>query len=195
MSLPPIESGQIADSITGQRYQVIVTATPTVASPDGNYWIRMRIANGCGSVQQGNEEMGIIRYNSSSTATPSTAPNNDNFACQDEPPSKLQPVFQWNVTKIVNDRANFSFEAGIDSSITNSAFRWDLTDTPLVSIAAQRMLLLLTLHQFLNYSNPTLLNTQNDTYLNLPNNAVVRCEWAEAWLFLCLTDNETRCIR
>lgn len=126
-----------ADQLTssaGQRYQVVVTATPNVTSPDGNYWIRMRIATGCGTVQQGNEEVGIIRYNASSTGTPVTAPNNDNFECRDELPSNLQPVFPWNVTKLVNNRANFTFEAGIDSSITNSAFRWDLTDTPLVSV-------------------------------------------------------------
>lgn len=118
---------------------MIVTAKPTPTASDGNYWIRMRIATGCGDVEQGNEEMGIIRYNASSTAAPTTAPNNDKFACQDECPSKLKPVFQWNVTKIENNRANFSFEAGIDSSITNSAFRWDLTDTPLVSLIAHVM--------------------------------------------------------
>lgn len=88
----------------GQRYQVIVTAKPKSKSPDCvkdatncNYWIRTRIATGCGTVAQDDETTGIIQYspNRPARTVPTTTPNTQRSTCVDEPIASLQPVFHW----------------------------------------------------------------------------------------------------
>ena len=123
-----------------------------------NYWIRTRVATGCGTVEQDDETTGIVVYNASSTATPTTFSHHHRTACQDEDVSDLQPVFHWNVSNLVNDRTNYTFDADISDVPYHGAFRWDLAAQPL----------------FLNYSNPTILNLPNSSYLDSnPNLAVI----------------------
>lgn len=133
----------------GQRYQVVVIANPRNESVDGNYWIRTRVADGCGSVLQEDERTGVVRYNASSRAAPTTHNHHHHVDCADEPFASIQPVRNWNVSDLQNDINNFAFDADISTIATHGAFRWDLTDTLL----------------FVNYANPTILNTQNETYL------------------------------
>ena len=87
----------------GQRYHVIVTAKPDgTSSPtaaDGNYWIRLQNANcfGFSGGIDGYNRTGILRYNASSQADPSTAWWSVPQACSDEPYTKLRPVLPWTV--------------------------------------------------------------------------------------------------
>lgn len=97
-----------------------MTAKPTKKSKacrentiNCDYWIRTRIASGCGTVSQDDETTGIVSYNASSTGTPTTHPQHDRTACVDEPVEKLQPVFQWNVSNLVNSREDYMFDADI----------------------------------------------------------------------------------
>lgn len=141
----------------GQRYQIIVTAKPKKKSSlcrgditRCNYWIRTRIATGCGTVAQGDEETGIIQYspNRAANVFPETISGNDREACRDEPTELLRPVVQWNASDLRNNRDNYTYEAGFNNRTTNGAFRWELKDEPM----------------FLNYSNPSLLNVGNPGY-------------------------------
>lgn len=152
----------------GQRYEIVVTAKPKKQSADGNYWIRTRIADNCGTVTQADERTAIVRYNASSTATPTTHKQHHRTACEDEPVESLQPILSWNVTDLQGDINDFTFDADISTIPTHGAFRWDLTNTPL----------------FLNYSNPSILNTDNDTYLNVSDYAIVDYPYKRGYVYL-----------
>ncbi|KAK5124046.1 hypothetical protein LTR85_002243 [Meristemomyces frigidus] len=180
----------LTDSIfigIGQRYQVIVTAAPKALSPDCikqnincNYWIRTRVAVGCGTVGQDDETTGIIQYNASRPArtVPTTTPNTLRSACVDEPVASLRPVFHWDVDDLVNSRDNYTFDATLDNTTAfKGAYRWDLLDYPL----------------FLNYSDPTILNTNNATYLHQNYSAIVNYsnpEWNDKFVYLVITGNK-----
>ena len=118
----------------GQRYAVIVEANPSApVQKDGNYWIRTIVSDNCGTINQSNPEMGVIRYNARSTALP-TSTNHTALSkvCADEPPENLVPIVPWPVDhQAVNNVLNDTFEADVSKIETHGAFRWDLTDTPL----------------------------------------------------------------
>lgn len=90
----------------GQRYNVIVEANPLVYNDtdklptDGNYWMRTYLAE-CGQVQSpidGYEKTGILRYNKSSQALPSSEswyPISKD--CSDETYTSLHPIVPWQV--------------------------------------------------------------------------------------------------
>lgn len=159
----------------GQRYQIIVTAKPKKKSAlcrgditRCNYWIRTRIATGCGTVAQGDEETGIIQYSSNRAANvfPETISGNDREACRDEPTELLRPVVQWNASDLRNNRDNYTYEAGFNNRTTNGAFRWELKDEPM----------------FLNYSNPSLLNVGNPGYFT-EEIAPANCEFFSPYIY------------
>ncbi|KAI9696288.1 MAG: hypothetical protein M1820_008211 [Bogoriella megaspora] len=158
----------------GQRYQIIVTAQTFPAGTDlsnQNYWIRTRIAQGCGTVEQSDEETGILRYNPTATASPTTIPNDGRIACADEPASSLVPIVQWNVTKLDNAQTeeqlqNYSFLADISAGTFHDFNRWELTDFPL----------------YLNYSNPSLLNLTGT--LHDPNYAAIDYDFSSDFVVL-----------
>jgi hypothetical protein len=89
----------------GQRYHVIVEANPIANGsqpipPDGNFWMRTYVAQCANTANfpKGYELSGILRYNSSSTAMPTSTPwNGMSLACSDETYSSLQPVLKWRV--------------------------------------------------------------------------------------------------
>jgi len=87
---------------TGQRYHVIVEATPSEVSPDGNYWIRTVPAIGCEVFRQrysiANATTGIIRYDPQSQANNATTrPHDFAINCSDETYTSLQPILNWTV--------------------------------------------------------------------------------------------------
>ena len=103
----------------GQRYNVIVEANPlsyddsTELPTDGNYWIRTYIApcglslNKCnapvGIASCNYERTGILRYNRTSTASPTTLPwDNITLTCSDEDLTKLKPIYPWIVGEPIN---------------------------------------------------------------------------------------------
>jgi hypothetical protein len=121
-------------------------------------------------VIQNGETTGIVRYNASSTGNPTTTKQHDRTECADEPFESLQPVVSWNVSDLQGDINNFTFDADISEIATHGAFRWDLTNTPL----------------FLNYSNPTILNTENETVLTDPDYAVVSYDFDTGYAYLVI---------
>jgi hypothetical protein len=98
----------------GQRYNVVVEANPlnkySHLDPEGNYWIRTEIAPcflGSTPGSPGYEEVGILRYNASSTCDPSTKKwPNISLKCSDETYTSLTPILPWNVTSPSNGKQN-----------------------------------------------------------------------------------------
>jgi hypothetical protein len=92
----------------GQRYNVIVEAKPQLdplnpipLPKDGNYWIRTFVIQCFADMAPGSpgyEETGILRYNSSSTADPTSSQWTDiSLACSDETYTSLHPIVPWTV--------------------------------------------------------------------------------------------------
>ena len=144
----------------GQRYDVIVEAKPQedpeTHNPlplDGNYWIRTFVVDRCFADMThgspGYEETGILRYNSSSTADPSTSQWKDiSLACSDETYTSLHPVVPWIVGDPSNDpSAGESYDVGLGKSGYPLAF-WNLgsADSPPIRV---------------NYTNITFFNLDN----------------------------------
>ena len=98
-----------ADSVLvgiGQRYHIVVEARPSdelLPIEDQNYWMRAVVASGCGSIDQNNETVGVVRYDPESTKTPTTTRYQFNTSCSDEPYESLVPVVQWQVGNHSND--------------------------------------------------------------------------------------------
>ncbi|KAF3020071.1 hypothetical protein E8E14_000861 [Neopestalotiopsis sp. 37M] len=103
----------------GQRYNVVVEANPLdKSSPlakDGNYWIRMEIADcfgqnlpiGSTPTPSSYSEVGILRYDSSSTTNPSSQKwPNIALNCSDETYTSLNPILPWAVAAPSNGEQN-----------------------------------------------------------------------------------------
>ena len=145
----------------GQRYNVIVEANSLTyddTSPlptDGNYWIRTKVSGCSGSPGSDQyEETGILRYNDTSTADPSS----DGWAnistnCADENYASLHPIVPWYVgppsNTASNDEEQFDVWSGEPSSTDFPLAEWTLGNDS--SFAPLRI----------NYSNPTFLNLDN----------------------------------
>lgn len=114
---------------------------------------------GCGNVTDKNGDVtGILRYDASSTALPTSTKNNYPSDCHDEPKESLVPIIPWMVDPHPqNDVHNNTYEAGLSEALFHGYLRWDLTDTPM----------------WLDFSNPTILNLENTSW-NLEY-AVVDC--------------------
>ena len=99
----------------GQRYHVIVEATHPL--PVDNYWIRMRIAEGCSGFGKSyipEERMGIVRYNDTDKGTPTTDAHTYGKTCADEPYEDLKPILPWKIGPPSNERKESIREANLN---------------------------------------------------------------------------------
>jgi FtsP/CotA-like multicopper oxidase with cupredoxin domain len=157
--ITPYETRNISVGI-GQRYSIIVEATPETVSSNGKYWMRTEYTGGgCNAQLTGvaasdvdGQRTGIISYtNATGTDNPTTSRWPITVGCKDEPYENLKPIVPWNVSPAQNDINKDVFEAGQDQNITHGHFNvkhWSITNTPM----------------WLNFSNPTLANLGNTSF-------------------------------
>ncbi|KAF2201219.1 hypothetical protein GQ43DRAFT_471972 [Delitschia confertaspora ATCC 74209] len=159
----------------GQRYHVIVEASPTEPSLDGNYWIRTVPATGCQGFRTQytveNSTTGIIRYDPLSTSDPTSKPNQFDIKCSDETYSSLEPILPWTVPEPVE--ISPELEVSLVSTDSPPYFpdnlaRWKLHKAPM----------------WLNFSAPTILNIAEDpsswaAELSVNTTASSNNEWIE----------------
>jgi len=87
----------------GQRYHVVVEATPHVYNRKGNYWIRTVPADGCSNFRKATgepsfvTETGIIRYDPHIEADPDSTKNQFSTQCVDRPNEVLKPILRWDI--------------------------------------------------------------------------------------------------
>lgn len=172
--LVPIEPYS-TDSIfigIGQRYQIVVQARPRRRSPDNLYWIRTRIARGCGSVAQGGETTGMVFYGPAPGVgvTPHTLPRTERFDCEDEDPANLRPILKWNVSGLVGNPEDFTYEPALLKSASHHAIRWALGNDPL----------------FLDYAKPTILHSQDNEFLKNPDYVIERYDATNGYVYLVI---------
>lgn len=150
----------------------------------GDYWMRTHPADGCNAFNPAlcapntgtctvatmthpfNVTTGVIRYNESSTAEPSSTPWNYGTACLDEPYESLKPVVPWVIDRHpaneITDSRFAAVKQSVNSSIETGGYsHWELTPDFL----------------WLDFSNPSILNIDNKTYDQEPNFHIVEGAW------------------
>ena len=89
----PFETNNIVIGI-GQRYEVIVEAD----QGSGDFWLRSTLQNACGTGNDnGDNILGIVRYNSNSTDDPTTTSGSFADVCGDQDLADLVPYLAIDV--------------------------------------------------------------------------------------------------
>lgn len=153
----------------GQRYHVVVEASPihNASQPiphDRNFWMRTYVAECRGKVKrpENYELSGILRYNSSSSALPTSSAWNDmSKACSDETYSSLQPILTWQVEPPSNGHSGEEHDVILNTTSNLyplAAFALDPPESP-------------------NF-NPLRINYSDPIFLRLNNTG----SWPENWV-------------
>ncbi|KZF22459.1 multicopper oxidase [Xylona heveae TC161] len=154
----PFETDYISIGI-GQRYDVIVEANQTV----GDYWLRAIPQTACSYTDNVDNIKGIVRYDSSSTADPTTTAYDMPNDCNDEPAASLVPYVALNVGPDSSPE-----DLNVTSFFTSdNLFRWAINN---VSMA-------------LNWQNPTLLQVYDGVSNFTANESVVEVNGVNEWVY------------
>lgn len=166
--------------------------------PDENFWIRTIDTTGCSGFEKGNEpgeRQGILRYNASSTAIPTSTRPVFATVCRNEDPANLVPIVNWTVPSIQldsecldndADHSRISTDLGTDGTQRfnigkdlysnmpeegDNFYWWAFGHVPM----------------WLNFSDPTILNLDNTTWK--PNYVVIASEadQEEDWVYMVVT--------
>ncbi|RGP71961.1 hypothetical protein FSPOR_3076 [Fusarium sporotrichioides] len=186
----------------GQRYNVIVEANPLAGDvneipEDGNFWIRTWVAKNCGSrtaLPDGPyERTGILRYNHSDTALPSSQPwVNISMACSDETYSSLRPKLPWYVGPAANARTFGDDEAGERFNVTFNGQAGSspefIEEYPVAAFGLQRPDQPNFRPLQINYSDPVMMHL-DESHQSYPEKWVVIPEdYTETdWVYFVLT--------
>lgn len=119
------------------------------------------------TTQPFNVTTGIIRYDSKSTADPTSTPWPYSTACLDEPYASLKPVVPWVIDRhpaneITDNRFAAVLQTVNSSEATGGYKHWMLTPDFL----------------WLDFGNPSILNIDNDTYAQNGNFHIVEGTWS-----------------
>lgn len=147
----------------GQRYDVVVTADQEV----GDYWIRAIPQLSCSSNAMTDNIRGILRYDSTSTASPTTTAYDYTDECVDEPYASLVPALVQNPTSLVEtDDSDMPVTVGV----LNSLFKW--------YISAKTMAV--------EWADPTTLAVVNGQTDWTDNDHVVVLDQVDEWVYFVI---------
>ncbi|KAF2760125.1 laccase-1 [Pseudovirgaria hyperparasitica] len=148
----------------GQRYEVIVTADQ---GAEGDYWMRATMMTACSENDNPDDTKGIIRYDSSSTADPTTTGYDYVDECVDEAISNLVPYVSRSV-----DTGDSSTLPVTVAKNTDGWFKWSLGTTSMV----------------VEWGDPTLLQIQTDSAATFEaNDAVQSLDTANSWVYYVIS--------
>lgn len=106
----------------GQRYDIIVTAKDISS---GDFWLRAIPQESCSESDATDNVKGIVRYDNSSTADPTTSAYDYTDSCSDESPSNLVPYVAIDATD--DFAAGDDQEVGVE--VTDNALLWTTNGT------------------------------------------------------------------
>ncbi|KKY29948.1 putative multicopper oxidase [Diaporthe ampelina] len=118
-------STDVVNIAIGQRYDIIVTANATA----DNYWLRAIAQTSCSNNDNPGDIKGIVRYDSTSTADP-TSQANDNAAideCIDE--TSLVPYVKVDAS----DLADVSTDFSVAVAASAGRFYWSMGNTTFIN--------------------------------------------------------------
>lgn len=165
----PYNTDAISVSI-GQRYDVIVEANAN----SGDYWLRAQWVSACSTNGNPDDITGIVRYDASSTATPtSNSTVTTAQTCEDEPLESLVPHLALDVTSLTTT----AFE-GLNFATGGPWFQWTINGSSLE----------------LDWENPTLLQIlDGNTSFPLDYNVVsvdkTNTDGSSEWVVLIIEDD------
>lgn len=144
----------------GERYDIIVTAKDLTG---GDFWLRSITQTSCSSNDAADNIKGIIRYDDSSTANPTTSAYSYTDSCLDEDASNLVPYLAIDAS-------------ASDEMSTNDLGMQTIDDTTLWAFNS-------TVFRT-KWENPTLLQVAdgNDTWTSAQE--VIRLPDADKWVYL-----------
>ncbi|KEY64653.1 hypothetical protein S7711_02853 [Stachybotrys chartarum IBT 7711] len=129
----PYETDSVQISI-GQRYDVIVEAN----AESGDYWLRAGWNDACNTNANPTGMTGIVRYNSSSSAEPTSSSNvTTATSCEDEPLASLVPHVQLNVSSsatTIDQELGFTFDDYFKWTINASSLYIDWAEPTLIQM-------------------------------------------------------------
>jgi FtsP/CotA-like multicopper oxidase with cupredoxin domain len=155
----PYNTSSILVSI-GQRYDIIVNANATA----NNYWLRATWQTSCSNNKNAANSLGIIRYDSSSSADPTSTSTVASLAsnCNDEALTSLVPYVGLNVgADDVRDVVNVALSGNL----------WTINSTSLE----------------IDWSNPTTLMVYDGESPFPTDYNVVALPTADDWFYLVIT--------
>lgn len=146
----------------GQRYDVIVTASET----SGDYWMRAIPQESCSDNDNVDNILGIVRYDSSSTADPTTTAYTTTDSCDDEAIASLVPYLTYDVSTTYTVEEDEAVTIGF----VNKAVRWYMGGTSFVS----------------EWDYPTVLAVAegNDTFTS--DEHVIELDTADDWVYFVI---------
>ncbi|OJD30710.1 multicopper oxidase [Diplodia corticola] len=167
MDFVPIEPYQTEylDINMGQRYDVVITAD----QEEKDYWIRAIPQAACSSNANVDNIRAILRYDSSSTAEPTTAAYTDFVdECVDEPYASLVPALVQNPTSSMV--ASDSTDMPVTVGVLNNLFKW--------YISAKTMAV--------EWGSPTTMSVYNGKTDWTDNDHIVELTAANEWVYFVI---------
>jgi FtsP/CotA-like multicopper oxidase with cupredoxin domain len=120
----PYTTDQISIGM-GQRYDVIVNASET----SGDFWLRAIPQESCSDNDNVDNILGIVRYDSSSTADPTTSAYTYTDSCSDEDISTLVPYLVSDVSSSYDIEDDFAVTLGR----ANNVILWEMAGISFVN--------------------------------------------------------------
>ena len=145
----------------GQRYDVIVTAKQLNS---GNFWLRAIPQEACSETDALNNIKGIIRYDNSSTADPTTSAWTYTDSCADESSSDLIPYVAINAS----DNFAYSTSEEVAIEVASNALLWTMNKT--------------SFHTEWDY--PTLMHVANHNYTWAAKERIIHLPYQDQWVYL-----------
>jgi FtsP/CotA-like multicopper oxidase with cupredoxin domain len=150
----------------GQRYDIIVTANQA----SGHYWLRSIPQIACTTNSNAADIKGIVRYDSSSTADPTTSAYTYTDGCVDEALSDLVPYVALDVSS-----AALTNDEPVTVGKVNGVFKWYMDAVTFVS----------------EWDNPTLNRIYNGNTTYDASEHVVQIPTANEWTYFIISTTAT----
>jgi FtsP/CotA-like multicopper oxidase with cupredoxin domain len=146
----------------GQRYDIIVTASET----SGDYWMRAIPQESCSDNDNVDNILGIVRYDSTSTADPTTTAYTTTDSCDDEAIASLVPYLSYDVSSTYD----VEDDEDVTIAIATGGVKWEMGGTSFVS----------------EWDYPTVLQVaeSNDTWST--DQHVVQLTTADQWVYFVI---------
>ncbi|KAB8276471.1 Cupredoxin [Aspergillus minisclerotigenes] len=145
----------------GQRYDIIVTAKEL---DNGNFWLRAIPQEACSETDAVDNIKGIIRYNSSSTAEPTTSAYSYTDSCSDEASSDLVPYLAINAS----ENYVYSTSEDVAVQVTENALLWTMNKT---SFRTQ-------------WDYPTLMQVAENNHTWTAKERIIHLPYRDEWVYM-----------
>jgi FtsP/CotA-like multicopper oxidase with cupredoxin domain len=160
--IKPFNTTQLSIGM-GQRYDVIVTGKQITS---GNFWLRAIPQEACSETKATNLVKGIIGYDSSAIAEPTTSAWSYADSCADESPSDLIPYLALNAssTYMYNEGEN------VEVQVTDNAMLWLMNKTSFLT----------------QWEYPTLMQVAEHNTTWLASQRVLHLPKANEWVYIVI---------